>query len=193
MVSPKETTELIEAEQTGRSTKSFFSGADMQAPEWYMRVYNSGLIYAVSIVGDQTLRIIPIVPDESYQPTPYEITDHLLEAWTGNLALIEKLQHWQRKSQREALQRFIPREAEKLGCILVVQADYREDAIDLLFVVEGDLYDGESAVLPILSRLYDNFPDIPLDFMVLPAARYNPEFRWGVSSEVLFTRKGQHR
>jgi len=58
-----------------------------------------------------------------------------------------------------------------------------------LFVVEGDLYDCESAVLPIVHRLQSIFPSIAFDVMVLPASSHSPQFRWGATSEVFYRRQ----
>jgi hypothetical protein len=88
------------------------------------------------------------------------------------------------------LRSYIEREAANDGCICVVEAKWEDGELDLLFVVEGDLYDGESAALPIVHRLQSIFPSIAFDVMILPASSHDPHFRWGVASEVLY-RRGQ--
>jgi|SRR3990172_8796915 len=93
------------------------------------------------------------------------------------------------QKQRADLRSYVAREAAKRPCISTVVAEYRSDAIDLLFVVEGDLYDGETVVLRLERDLRHNFPDLSFDLMVLPASRYGPDFRWGSNSEVLFRRQ----
>jgi|GEM_PF-2463180 len=87
------------------------------------------------------------------------------------------------------LRSYIKREAANHGCICVVEAKWEDGELDLLFVVEGDLYDGESAALPIVHRLQSIFPSIAFDVMILPASSHGPHFRWGVASEVLYRRE----
>lgn len=90
---------------------------------------------------------------------------------------------------KPALSAFVQREAATLECLLAVHMDCREDAVDLLFVVSGDLFEGERTVLPLMRRLRDNFPDVPFDVMVMPASRYNANFKWGIGSTLLFERR----
>jgi len=91
-------------------------------------------------------------------------------------------------NQYNAVQHLIVQEAAKMECVLAIRADDRQDALDILFVVEGDLFQGERKVLPLMRRLRDNFPDIPFDVMVLPASRYTKGFRWGQATKTLFER-----
>lgn len=97
-----------------------------------------------------------------------------------------KLVQSNEERQQRAVQRFIAREAAKLNCVVAVKADYRQDALDVLFVVDGDLFEGERTVLPLMRRLRDTFPDIPFDVMVLPAYRYGKGFTWGQKPVTLF-------
>jgi hypothetical protein len=87
------------------------------------------------------------------------------------------------------LRSYIEREAANHGCISIVEGKWEDGELDLLFVVEGDLYDCESAVLPIVHRLQSIFPSIAFDVMILPAPSYDPQFRWGVASEVFYRRQ----
>ena len=87
-----------------------------------------------------------------------------------------------------AIESFLAREAAKLECVLTIEADARQDAFDVLFVVEGDLFDGERTVLPLMRRLRENFPNTPFDVMVLPASRYSESFRWGQAPRTAFQR-----
>jgi hypothetical protein len=93
------------------------------------------------------------------------------------------------RTQAYDLRSYIKREAANDDCISVVVADWEEDGVDLLFVVEGDLYDGESAVLPIMHRLRSIFRSVAFDLLVLPASAYDAQFRWGVASEVFYRRE----
>lgn len=104
-------------------------------------------------------------------------------------AFVARWQRWLRQQEQVELRSYISREAAKQECISVVVGDWQEDGADLLFVVEGDLYDGESAVLPIAHALTTTFPNVALDLMVLPAFLYDAEFRWGTASEVLYRRQ----
>jgi len=87
------------------------------------------------------------------------------------------------------LRSYIEGESANHGCISVVEAKWEDGELDLLFVVEGDLYEGESAVLPIVHRLQSIFPSIAFDVMILPASSYGPHFGWGATSEVLYRRQ----
>jgi len=87
------------------------------------------------------------------------------------------------------LRSYIEGEAANHGCISLVEAKWEDGELDLLFVVDGDLYEGESAALPIVHRLQNIFPSIAFDVMILPASSYGPHFRWGVASEVLYRRQ----
>lgn len=93
------------------------------------------------------------------------------------------------QAKKAKLKPLVAGRAAAAPCILTVLADYRPDAIDLLFVVEGDLYDGESAALPIFRDLLSAFPQLAFDGMVLPASRFTKEFRWGEAPEVLYSRQ----
>jgi hypothetical protein len=84
---------------------------------------------------------------------------------------------------------FLWREAARHDCISVVVGDWEDDGVDLLFVVEGDLYDGESAVLPIVHGLMSAFPNVAIDLMVLPASAYHAPSAWGTTPEVLYQRQ----
>lgn len=88
-----------------------------------------------------------------------------------------------------AIESLLAREAAKLECVLTIKADARQDELDILFVVEGDLFDGERAVLPLMRRLRDNFSNVPFDVMVLPASRYSEKFRWGETPRTIFQRR----
>jgi len=90
---------------------------------------------------------------------------------------------------QRAVQRFIVREATRMDCVVAVKADLRQDALDILFVVNGDLFEGERAVLPLMRRLRENFPDVPFDVMVLPVSRYGQGFTWGQGPITIFERK----
>jgi len=87
------------------------------------------------------------------------------------------------------LRSFIERESANHGCISVVQGKWEDGELDLLFVVEGDLYDCESAVLPIVHRLQSIFPSIAFDVMILPASSYGPQLPWGTACEVFYRRQ----
>ena len=82
--------------------------------------------------------------------------------------------------------KLVAKEAQQHPSILVVEASERADAIDLLFVVRGDLWQGEDAAFSILSDLYPRFPDLKFDFMVLPEERYGAGFNWGESSRAIY-------
>lgn len=92
-------------------------------------------------------------------------------------------------AEKLALAEFVQHEAARVECLLAVHMDCREDAVDLLFVVSGDLFEGERTVLPLMRRLRDKFPDVLFDVMVMPASRYNASFTWGISSTLLFERR----
>lgn len=82
--------------------------------------------------------------------------------------------------------KLVAKEAQQHPSILVVEASERTDAIDLLFVVRGDLWQGEDAAFSILGDLYARFPDRKFDFMVLPEERYGSDFKWGESSQLIY-------
>ena len=84
---------------------------------------------------------------------------------------------------------YIEGEAANHGCISLVEGKWEDGELDLLFVVDGDLYEGESAALPIVHRLQSIFPSIAFDVMILPASSHGPQFRWGVASEVFYRRQ----
>jgi hypothetical protein len=84
------------------------------------------------------------------------------------------------------LRSYIEREASNHGCISLVEGKWEDGELDLLFVVDGDLYDCESAVLPIVHRLQSIFRSIAFDVMILPASSHGPEFGWGGASEVFY-------
>jgi len=87
------------------------------------------------------------------------------------------------------LRSYIKAEAANHGCICLVEGKWEDGELDLLFVVDGDLYEGESAVLPVVHRLQCTFPSIAFDVMILPASSHGPHFRWGTPSEVFYRRQ----
>jgi hypothetical protein len=93
------------------------------------------------------------------------------------------------RTQPYDLRSYIEREAANHGCICLVEGKWEDGEMDLLFVVDGDLYEGESAVLPVVHRLQSIFPSIAFDVMVLPVSSHGPHFRWGMASEVLYRRE----
>ncbi len=86
------------------------------------------------------------------------------------------------------IRRLVGREAAKCGCVKAVMVDRREDALDVLFVVDGDLFAGERAVLPLMRRLREELPDTAFDVMVMPSSRLSQGFRWGRAPRTLFER-----
>ena len=87
------------------------------------------------------------------------------------------------------LRSYIEREASNHGCISLVEGKWEDGELDLLFVVDGDLYDCESTVLPIVHRLQSIFRSIAFDVMILPASSHDPHFRWGAASEAFYRRQ----
>jgi hypothetical protein len=49
--------------------------------------------------------------------------------------------------------------------------------IDITVVVEGDLYEGETRVLPLITEFMRRVQDVPVDFLVLPASLDGEERR----------------
>jgi len=117
------------------------------------------------------------------------LVEALLNAQMNNPDYAAQLRAWIDEQQRAEVRSFLSRQTARHDCISVVVGDWEEDTVDLLFVVEGDLYDGESAVLPIMRRLRSAFPSVAFDVMVLPERIYTPQFPWGDTSEVLYRRQ----
>ena len=113
----------------------------------------------------------------------------LLEALAADPAYAARLQAWGEEQQRAEVKSLLSRESASQGSIVAVLGDWQDGEIDLVFVVEGDLYDGESAALPIMRRLRAGFPSIAFDVMILPASSRGPHFRWGIAPEVLYRRQ----
>ena len=82
--------------------------------------------------------------------------------------------------------KLVAKEAQQHPSIMAVEASERTAAIDLLFVVRGDLWQGEDAAFSMLSDLYARLPDRKFDFMALPQARYATGFKWGESSRSIY-------
>lgn len=132
--------------------------------------------------------ILPYVFLDSESGGIRELSD-FVASQLGGQAYVAEWQRWLRQQEQGELRSYISREAAKHECISLVASDWEEDGADLLFVVDGDLYDGESAVLPIVHGLTSAFPNVALDLMILPASAYDAEFRWGTASEVLYRRQ----
>ena len=98
------------------------------------------------------------------------------------------LLEWADRSQIAQVRRFISQQAPRYQPIVAVEAQCRASVIDLLFVVEGDLYDGETAVLPLMRALRQEFPDVAFDVMVLPSPRGGQVRHPGAVTHVLFSR-----
>ncbi len=56
----------------------------------------------------------------------------------------------------------------------------------MLFVVEGDLYEGETQALSIMPRLRRSFPNYYFDVMVIPAAVQKAIQTWGGRPETIY-------
>ncbi len=93
------------------------------------------------------------------------------------------------KLRNPDLREFIVTGADKLSSVVTVKADCRNDAIDLLFVVKGDLFEAEREVVGLMRQLRKAFPERYFDVMVLPIDRYTSSFHWGSSPRTLFLRK----
>jgi hypothetical protein len=117
------------------------------------------------------------------------LVEALLNAQMSSPEYAAQLRAWIDEQQHAEVRSFLWREAARHDCVSVVVGDWEDDGVDLLFVVEGDLYDGESAVLPIMRRLRSAFPSIAFDVMILPERIYTPQFPWGDASEVLYRRQ----
>jgi hypothetical protein len=61
-----------------------------------------------------------------------------------------------------------------------------ESGLDLTFFVEGDLYEAESRVISLLVEFMRRFPDLPVEFLVLPAS-----IRLEPSGTLVFSRENQ--
>ncbi len=72
-----------------------------------------------------------------------------------------------RQSLEADIHKFITRESAGSNCIVAVKSDSLDNVLDLLFVVRGDLFEGERAVMAFMRRLRDRFPDMLFDVMVL--------------------------
>jgi hypothetical protein len=43
-------------------------------------------------------------------------------------------------------------------------------SIDFTFIVDGDLYEGESRVISLVAEFMTRYPTLPVEFMVLPSS-----------------------
>ena len=56
-----------------------------------------------------------------------------------------------------------------------IERDFLKDdegdwVMDLTFLVDGDLFDSETRVIPLVIELMRRLPEVPVDFVVLPAS-----------------------
>ena len=83
----------------------------------------------------------------------------------------------------------LAREARGYTNIRAVQLTNPGEKVDLLFVVEGDLGDGERAAFRILDALVAQFSDLTYDFLVLPARLHSPDFLWREHAACVYERE----
>ncbi len=70
--------------------------------------------------------------------------------------------------QMAKLRRFFSQEAGRYPNIKSVRFSLRGAGIDVVFQVEGDLFEGERSSFRVLDALAETFEGIPYDFIVLP-------------------------
>ena len=89
---------------------------------------------------------------------------------------------------RFELRSFLAAQAPAWPQIGTVVADYRESVIDLLFVVDGDLYQGETAALNVLRSVQDAMPTTEFDVMIMPRDAYSEGLTWGETDDPVYKR-----
>lgn len=163
-----QSTQVTERSGSGHSTTAPAKQLTRGSPEWWQMLYGyyaQGRIYSPSVAVAALLEL---------EGTNAEF----LAIWRS------ELEH----QERASLGSFVAALAADTRLITKVLADYSEDTVDLLFVVEGDLYEGETEALSLMRRIRRNFPSREFDLMVLPASAFSRDFKWGSNGEVVFER-----
>lgn len=159
-------TEVTERSESGHSTAAPARQLTPRSPEWWQVLYAQGRVYSPS----DALR------------------EQLLKVHLRNPELLAICRSELEQEERARLRFFVGELAADARLVTRILVDYSEDTIDLLFVVQGDLYAGETDALSLMRRIRRNFPSREFDLMVLPASAFSPDFKWGSNREVVFER-----
>ena len=100
-------------------------------------------------------------------------------------------QEWRAELEREqksALRMFLSNACRQAPSVKLLMADFRGEVVDLLFVVDGELYEGETQALSIMPRVRRSFPNYLFDVMVVPLSAYESINKWGTEPEFIYRR-----
>ena len=161
-----QSTEVAQRSEGGHSTAAPARQLAPGSTEWWQALYAQGRVFS-----------------------PSEALEALLEAQSTNPELLAIWRSELEQQQRASLGVLVADLAADTRLIKKTLADYREDTIDLLFVVEGDLYEGETQALSLMPRIRESFPTKDFDLMVLPASAFTQDFKWGTHGEVVYERR----
>ncbi|MFQ5880088.1 MAG: hypothetical protein ACE5IZ_07955 [Dehalococcoidia bacterium] len=92
------------------------------------------------------------------------------------------------REQKSALRTFLSNACRQVPLVKFVLSDFRGETVDLLFVVEGDLYEGETQALSIMPRVRRSFPNYYFDVMILPLSAHQSIHKWGTEPEPIYRR-----
>ena len=98
-----------------------------------------------------------------------------------------------REEQKSALRTFLSNACRRAPLVEKVLADFLGDTVDLVFVVRGDLYEGETQALSIMPRLRRSFPSYYFDVMVVPTSVEESVAAWRAERETLYARPANFR
>ncbi len=92
--------------------------------------------------------------------------------------------------QRTLIGTFLKRACVDAPAIRTVLVGWDDDTIDVVFVVLGDLYDGETRALSVMHQLRLAFPNHYFDVMIIPgsAADQASIASWHMDRELVFQR-----
>jgi len=109
------------------------------------------------------------------------------EAYPLSFSRAQDLLDWVRQQEIARLDGLLRERAASFGNLNRVLIEQREGTVDLLFVISGDLYSGETVVLGWIQDFREALQHVELDFVVVPSS-VSSDAEWSRGAKVLYER-----
>lgn len=152
---------------------------DFQVTTDLQRVYSNHVAFCV-VTGGAGLRA-PVHFDDDLR-LPFDAVVAFIQATkTVREADVAGLPMFGTPSQREQANETLRRELCGVRGIRSVRVRENAEGLDFLVTVDMELYEAETAIIPVFQSLMGMFPDLAIEFMIASADEIGPEVvtSWG--------------